>query len=327
MSHVPLGSTTVSLALQGGASLGAYTWGVLDAILADGRLHIEGVTGASAGAINAAAVASGLAAAGPDGARDALRAFWEGLAARATRRHAGDLLATILRYLPTLRSREAFYALTTRLAADGPLDPDTMEPVRGAIGLLNLALLGHDRAPKVFVNTTDVETGQPVVFTGREIDVDVLCASCAVPMVFAPVEVRGRWYWDGGLTGNPAIYPVIYGCETSDVVLVETRTGPKPVPATPADVISRTMELASGAGLVRELRSIAFLSRLVREHPRPGIREIRVHRIPGHPGLADVKGARAFRADLRYFHELFALGRDAGSQWLAAAVPALAPAA
>jgi NTE family protein len=319
----PLASNVVSLALQGGASLGAYTWGVLDALMEDGRLEVEGITGTSAGAINAAAFGVGMALDGRQGARDRMRAFWEGLAQAADRRRRGpfDLLRTLITAAPRLRSAAAFYALTTRLMTDFHMDPDTIEPLRGTLG----ATLDFDAldnaAIKVFVNVTDIQTGQPEVFAGGEIDANVVCASCAVPFLFAPVEISGRWYWDGGLLGNPAIYPVIYGCTTRDVVLVETQPArSETIPHTAADVLARTLELASTAGLVRELRTIKFVTQLLRESPREGMREIRLHRIPVHPRLTTMDGRRSFRADVPYFHRLRDLGREAGAEWLAVAM-------
>lgn len=314
----------MSLALQGGASLGAYTWGVLDAILDDGRLGLDGVTGASAGAINAAALGVGYAAGGREGARDRLRAFWEGLAKAADERRRGrfEFLRALLAALPRIRTSEAFYALTSRLVTDFYMDADTMEPLRGTLqATLDFTQLYREQAIKVFVNVTNVQTGQPEVFVGSEIDVDAICASCAVPFLFRPIEVRGKFYWDGGLLGNPAIYPVIYGCEATDIVLIETQaTGLAEVPRTAAQVMSRTMELAASAGLVRELRTIRFITHLLREAPRQGMREVRLHRITAHPDLAKVEGGRGFRVDVPFFHRLRDLGRERGRGWLAQAL-------
>jgi NTE family protein len=323
--QTPLAQRTISLALQGGASLGAYTWGVLDALLEDGRLEIEGVTGASAGAINAAALGVGYAAAGRPGAREQLRTFWEelGYAAQSRPRRRFDLLRTVLRFLPRLRSREAFYALSAQLLTDFGMDPETMEPLRGALArTLDLAQLARSGCIKVFVNVTDVETGEPEVFTNGEISVDAICASCALPFLFPPVRVGSRWYWDGGLLGNPAIYPVIYGCETQDVVLVETRPpGPLALPRSGADVMIRSVDLASSAGLVRELRTIKFVTQLLHDAPQPGMREIRLHRIAANQGIAKLDTGSAFKVDVAHFRALRDLGRETGQQWLSHALP------
>jgi len=323
--QAPLEGNVVSFALQGGASLGAYTWGVLDLLMEDGRLEVEGITGSSAGAINAAAFGVGYALNGRDGARDRMKAFWEALARAADRRRRGpfDFLRTLIARIPRLSSSDSFYALTTRLVTDFHMDPATIEPLRGTLSeTLDFGALARAGGIKVFVNVTDVQTGEPEVFAGADIDANVVCASCAVPFLFAPVAIEGRWYWDGGLLGNPAIYPVIYGCSTRDVVLVETQSiKTEAVPRTAADVMSRTMELASAAGLVRELRTIKFVTQLLREAPRPGMREIRLHRIPAHPKLSTMDGRRSFRADVPYFHRLRDLGREAAREWLAAALP------
>jgi NTE family protein len=320
----------VTLALQGGASLGAYTWGVLDEILADGRLEIEGVSGASAGAINAAAVGVGFALGGRAGARDALRTFWEALArqAEATRRGWLDLPRAVLHALPRARSADAFYSLTTRLVSDFEIDPATMEPLRGTLArTLDLTVLGRPDALKVFVNATDVQTGQLEVFSGDEIDADVICASCAVPFLFHPVEIAGRWFWDGGLLGNPAIEPVIVGCQSRETVLVETfHATSVTAPATAADVMTRTMELASLAGLHREIRSIELASDMLASSARPGASPVHLHTIPAHPALDLIPEKRGFRADVPYFHRLRDLGREAAQEWLAAAIPADEPA-
>jgi NTE family protein len=319
----PLGGRVVSLALQGGGSLGAYTWGVLDAIAEDGRLTIDGITGSSAGAINAAAFGVGFATNGLTGARETLARFWEGLAhqADATRRGRFDFAKAFLRALPRLKTSESFYALTTRLMSDFHMDPETMEPLRGTLAkTLDLAALAKPSALKIFVNATDVLTGELEVYTGSDINIDVICASCAQPFLFEPVEVGTRWFWDGGLLGNPAIYPVIYGCTAADVVLVETFSPfAVNVPNTAADVMQRIMELASLAGLNRELRAIKFVSELLDEAPHPNRPRIRLHQIPAHPGLDLVDGKKSFRADIPYFHRLRDLGREAGKEWLAKA--------
>lgn len=320
-----LGGNVVCLALQGGASLGAYTWGVLDAIMEDGRLSVEGLTGSSAGAINAAAFGVGWATSGREGARDRLKAFWEELArtADATRRGRFDTLLALMKWLPRIRTADAFYALTTRLVADFRITPDTMEPLRGVLSrALDLSVLGRTDAIKVFINATDVQTGHPETFTGGQIDTDVVCASCAVPFIFKPILIGDRWFWDGGLIGNPAIYPVIYNCDSSDIVLVETLPAKADtVPDSSAAVLTRTMQLASMVGLVRELRTIRFVTQVIRESPRPNMREIRLHRIPAHPALGSLDGRRSFRADIPYFYRLRDYGREAGQAWLEATVP------
>lgn len=317
---------TVLLALQGGASLGAYTWGVLDALLEDGRLEFEGVTGASAGAINAVALAAGLASGGRQGARDALRRVWETLAHEAEkyRMNRFEHFTGIVRAIRNMNRSEGFYGLMSNLVADFRLDPNTMEPLRGTLAAaIDFDALSLPDCMEVFVNVTDVESGELRVFRRAEIDIDVVCASSAVPMCFSPVEVRGRHYWDGGLLGNPAIYPLIYGCRAKDIVLIETLNPAADLPQTSQEVLDRAIHIADHAGLLREMRSIKLVTYLLRQTPIPGMREIQLHRIAPSPDLAKLQAGRAFRADEAWFNELLALGREEGHEWLAAKLPAL----
>jgi len=316
-------SKTVSLALQGGASMGAYTWGVLDSLLEDGRLEFEGVTGASAGAINAVALVDGLAAGGREGARAALRRVWESIASACAARPRRRLrhLATIARSVRQPGSTTTFQDLATRAAARFEIDPRTMEPLRGVLeATIDWERVRASRTPRLFINATDVCRRTLRVFEAAEVSASAVCASCCVPLLFEPVEIDGSAYWDGGLLGNPAIYPVLYGCEASDVVLIETRPHAfDGLPRSARGLLSRLIDLSSTAGLVRELRMIEFVSELVRETRgplRPGLREVRVHRISAHPALASLEGAGGFRADLPYLHKLHGLGREAGQRWL-----------
>jgi NTE family protein len=321
---------TVTLALQGGASFGAYTWGVLDGLLEDERFEIEGITASSAGAINAVALAAGAAAAGRKGSRQVLREFWEGLAdAAESRRRPGRFsgLGAVLRGLRAPRSIETFLALTTRIAADFDIDPESMQPLRGVLdSTIDFEKIQTTSTPAVFVNVTDVRTRTLRVFAKHELTTDVVCASCCVPLLFAPVAIGDDLYWDGCFLGNPAIYPVLYECESADVLLIETRPHERlGAPRSARELLSRVVELSSSAGLARELRMIDFVSDLVRRgvggrDAREGrlarLREIRIHRIATPPRLVELEGANAFRADRPYFEALFALGRDAALAWL-----------
>ncbi len=314
-----LESHTVLLALQGGASLGAYTWGVLDALLDDGRLEFEGVSGASAGAINAVALASGLAVDGRRGAQRAVRRLWETFADEAAKHHLGRLAHArgILRAVTQMRASDGFYGLMTNLVADFRLDPRTMEPLRSSINsAIDFDALSLPQCIDVFVNATDVESGELRIFDRHEVDLDVVCASSAVPMCFSPVEVRGRYYWDGGMLGNPAIYPLIYGCRARDIILIETLSASAELPRTSQEVLDRALHIADHAGLLRELRSIKLVTHLLRQTPIEGMREIRVHQIAPSPELARAQAGQAFRADHAWFDELHEMGRAAGFAWL-----------
>jgi NTE family protein len=329
-----LGTTRVSLALQGGSSMGAYSWGVLDAMLEDGRLEFEGVTGTSAGAINAVALADGLAAGGREGARASLRAFWTELAHAAERTRIGRAtrLGRTLRHLARPRSQATFHGIVSNAVADFQLDPARMDPIRSVIdATIDFARLRRDAPLAVFVNATNVRTQEIRVFSKPEITVDAVCASACLPMFFQPVEIEGEWYWDGSFLGNPAIFPVIYHCKTADILLIETQSpSVEQVPVSAAAMLSRMVNISARAALGRELRMIDFISDLVRtspDHPlRSSIREIRVHRITPEASAAELRDASGFRVDLPFFQRLFELGRQTGREWIERAVPnAVAP--
>jgi NTE family protein len=328
MSSV-LGTTRVSLALQGGSSMGAYSWGVLDALLEDGRLEFEGVTGTSAGAINAATLADGLAAGGRDGARASLRAFWTELAHAAERRRLGRMtrFTRALRHLAQPRSQATFHGIVSNAVADFQLDAARMEPIRSVIdATIDFARLRRDAPLAVFVNATNVRTQEIRVFSNADITADAICASACLPMFFQAVEIDGEPYWDGSFLGNPAIFPVIYHCKTADIVLIETRPNqhehaPRSAPA----VLSRMLTITARAALGRELRMIDFVSDLVRmspDHPmRSSIREIRVHRITPDASAAELRDAAGFRVELGFFLRLFELGRQTGREWIERSLP------
>jgi NTE family protein len=307
---------------------------VLDALLEDGRLEFEGVTGTSAGAINAAALADGLPAGGRAGARASLRAFWTELAraAERTRTRRVTRFARTLRHLVQPRSQATFHGIVSNAVADFQLDPARMEPIRSVLdATIDFARIRRDAPLAVFVNATNVRTQEIRVFSRPEITVDAICASACLPMFFQPVEIEGESYWDGSFLGNPAIFPVIYHCKTADVVLIETRPNSlEHVPASAPAILSRMVTITARAALGRELRMIDFISDLVRtspDHPmRSSIREIRVHRITPEASAAELRDASGFRVDLPFFLRLFELGRQTGREWIERAAPnAVAP--
>jgi NTE family protein len=202
------------------------------------------------------------------------------------------------------------------------VDPVTTQPFRGVLDQLIDWTAVRTGPLRVFVNASNVRTRELRVFSGGELSTSAVCASICVPFLWEPVEVDGEHYWDGGFLGNPALFPVIYGCEASDIVLIETRPHAfERLPESAGELIARVIDLCSTAGLVREVRAIDFVSELVRKTPgalRPGLREVRIHHVTAHPALASLRG-NPFRADLPYFHELHALGEEAGRRWLAEA--------
>jgi NTE family protein len=171
----------------------------------------------------------------------------------------------------------------------------------------------------LFVTATSVETGQAHVFTGKELSIDALLASACLPFIFQAVEIDGKAYWDGGYTGNPAIYPLIYDSEVLDILLVKINPLAREYkPTRSVEIIDRLSEITFNASLVGEMRAIAFVSRLVREGKlEPGrYKDLRMHMVADDDGLAPFNASSKFNTDRVFLEQLHALGREAADKWL-----------
>ena len=315
---------TLNVALQGGGSHGAFTWGVLDALLEDGRIHIEGVSGTSAGAMNAVALAHGFAkaahehkdpveaqAAGRDEARAALVRLWEGV----------GTMGTFLGGAP-LPGATAMMNMFSQWLSPSQINPLGINPLRKLLERqIDFELIGATNAKQVFVCATNVRTGRGEIFTGKRLSVDSVMASACLPMLFKAVEIDGQHYWDGGYSGNPAIYPLIYRTEARDVLLVQINPiDHDPLPNDSQEIMERVNEVTFNASLLAELRAIEFVRKLLAEGKLDGRRykDVLMHRIDGGSQLAPFGSASKMRADLAFVRRLFELGREAGLQWISA---------
>jgi NTE family protein len=317
-------SKTINLALQGGGSHGAFTWGVLDRLLEDPRIVIEGISGTSAGAINGAVLIYGLMNGGRDGARDLLARFWRMVAdsARFSMFQPSWVDRAIapgnLDYSPGFQ----VFDFMTRLLSPYDFNPLDFHPTRDILcELIDFERLRTFRDVKLFVSTTHVLSGKIRVFNHHELSVDVLLASACLPLVFRAVEIDGEPYWDGGYMGNPAIFPLVYDCEASDVVLVEIN--PLSCLSTPRrsrEILNRMHDISFNATLMREMRSIAFVTRLIDEHDltdRANFRRVLFHMIEAEPFLRQLGASSRFNCDAGFLEMLRDLGRDTASTWLA----------
>lgn len=274
----------IDLALQGGGAHGAYTWGVLDRLLEEPRLLIEGISGTSAGSMNAAVLASGYVSGGANGAREALASFWKRVsdAARFSPFQRGPL--DILSGNWTMDNSPLFVALdiASRLFSPYDLNPTDLNPLRDILAeSINFSAL--IRSPiKLFITATNVKTGRGRVFRNKEITPDVLLASACLPSMFQAIEIDGEVYWDGGYTGNPTITPLIQECESSDTLLVQINPIERPgTPKSARDILNRLNEVAFNAPLMKELRMIALLRKAANLGSGEGARwaKMRIHRI------------------------------------------------
>ena len=274
----------VDLALQGGGAHGAFTWGVLDRLLEEPWLNFDGISGTSAGAMNAAVMASGHARGGAEGARTALENFWKRVseAARFSPLQRGPLEMLTgqwtLDYSPMYLATEA----ASRLFSPYDLNPLGHHPLRPILAdVVEFEALAASPI-KLFITATNVRTGRGRIFRNAEITADVLLASGCLPTMFQAVEIDGEFYWDGGYSGNPTITPLVRECASHDTILVQINPIVRPeVPRSARDIINRLNEVSFNAPLLKELRMMALLTRTADPGQGEGAMwaNMRIHRI------------------------------------------------
>jgi len=255
-------SVLVDLALQGGGAHGAFTWGVLDRLLEEPWLEIDGISGTSAGAMNAAVLVDGYAQNGAQGARQHLERYWRSVAEAARFSPFRRTPLDIMMGRWTLDNSPFFVTmdLMSRLYSPYDLNPGGRNPLRGILGdLIDFERVA--RAPiKLFVTATNVRTGRGRVFRNAEITPEVLLASACLPTLFQAVEIDGEAYWDGGYSGNPTITPLVRECRSRDTILIPINPVERPgTPNTARDILNRLNEVSFNAVLLKELRMIALL--------------------------------------------------------------------
>ncbi len=313
---------SVSLALQGGGSHGAFTWGVLDALLEDGRLQFDGISGASAGAMNAVVMAHGFAqhpddpVAGRLAAREALTTFWRKIAqmGEASKLQRGWMEMW-------LRGWRASGVMPSASAlSPAQFNPLDINPLRKLLAdCVDFKLLSKTDSPKIHVCATHVKTGKAEIFSGKRLTEAAVMASACLPMLFRAVEIEGEHYWDGGYSGNPALHPLIYHCQASDIVLIQINPVERnAVPDTGSDILDRMNELTFNASLLSQMRAIDLVNRLIDKGylPPEHYRTMRLHRIDGGEALEAYPASSKSTADGQLIQALFGLGRECSKRWL-----------
>lgn len=316
---------SVSLALQGGGALGAYTWGVLDRLLEDDRIEIEAISGTSAGAMNAAAVLSGYTKGGAQGARDALKEFWLTISGYAAfspiRRSWADQMMGNWGLKNNLGAQWANWM--TQVTSPYQTNPLNISPLRDVLeAQIDIEAVRTCGQMRVFVAATCVRTGRPRIFDRDNLTIDALLASACLPHLYQAVEIDGEAYWDGGYMGNPAIWPLIYNAKTADVVLVQINPLEREeVPRTGIDISNRLDEIAFNSSLMHEMRAIAFVQRLLSQGAltepwASRYKNMRMHMINDPEGMADLAATSKMNAEVGFITHLKKLGRDSADRWL-----------
>jgi NTE family protein len=301
----------VNLALQGGGAHGAFTWGVLDRLLEDGRFAPEGISGTSAGALNAVVLASGWLEGGSYGARAALGQLWRKVAGlvRLAPSHGG-------------LSQLAVH-LATSLISPYHLNPFDLNPVRSILEeLIDFERLRAARTLQLFVSATNLRTGRGRVFRNHELSSKAVLASACLPQLHQAVEIDGEAYWDGAFASNPPLLPLVQCCRARDLVLVQINpTETDTVPRTAAEIRNRVGEIVFGRPLVEELARLAEAARRARTPLAwlsPAGRRLarhRLHRIDGSPLLAALDPSTKLEPGWPLVERLMRLGRAAADDW------------
>jgi NTE family protein len=318
---------TINIALQGGGTHGAFTWGVLDRLLEDERIVIEGISGASAGAMNGAILVQGFHAGGAAGARAALDRFWHRMSElgwlNPIRRSWLEKLQGTwnLDRSPAGLMMEEMHLLFSPYETN-PLNHSQLRTLLD--DTIDLALLRDCTSIKLFAVATHVRTGQPRIFRCDELSVEALLASACVPQLYQAVIIDSAAYWDGGYLGNPPLWPIIYECRSPDIMIVQIhpirRDG---VPRSSAEISNRLNEIIFNASLMAQLRAISIVTRLINEPGTTGpqIERLRkknlfIHLIEAEEAMRTLGAVSELNTNLEFLLYLKKLGRESADHWL-----------
>ncbi len=326
----PPSHTTVNLALQGGGAHGAFTWGVLDALLEDGRLDFEGVSGTSAGAMNAVCLAQGLMVGGRDGAREALARFWTAVAESSPFPDSGNTDGEP----PAIPAALKLMLQWTEYLSPEQLNPFDLNPLRDVVtAQIDFERLQRHSPVKLFIAATHANSGKLRIFHNHELSVDALLASACLPTIHRTVMIDGEPYWDGGYSANPAVFPLFYDCTAADILLVLlTPLHFGETPDSAQNIRVRLRELGFSATFLREMRMFAHLRERVGESRLPAwlqawipigqleqrVRQVRFHAISAEALMSELAPESKLAANLSFFQRLHSNGREHAKTWLAA---------
>jgi NTE family protein len=316
---------TINLALQGGGAHAAFAWGVLDRLLEDERINIEGISATSAGAMNGACLAYGMAIGGRQGARCTLASFWERVADVAgwslLQPSWYDRLARNwgLEWSPAFLG----FDMVTRLLSPYEVNPFNLNPLRDTLAAsVDFVELQKPTSPvRLYLAATNVRTGKIKIFQGAEICADAVLASACLPFLFQAVEIDGEHYWDGGYMGNPAIFPLIYGCNSRDVVVVHINPIERPeLPRTARDILNRVNEISFNSSLMREMRVIHLVTNMIEtdQVEQGRMKQMLIHAISADELMTQLGARSKLNAERGFLAYLRDRGRSHADAWLQA---------
>lgn len=313
----------LNLALQGGGAHGAYTWGALDRLLEEEDIEVEGVSATSAGAMNGAMYTTGLKCGGPEEAKRRLAAFWNRIRdAYPLNQPPWSIWAQAFNGIipPAFNPTYALGGAVSLLVSPYQLNLLDINPLRDTLEeLIDFADIKRSTAPRLFVCATDVQSGRARIFKGKDLTVEALLASACLPTLYKAVEIDGRAYWDGGFTGNPALWPLIYECATQDLMVIHVN--PIDRAETPRDARSihdRVNEISFNSNLLNEIRAINTIDRLVAEGYAPDqkYKRMRIHAVSDPETMMKFGAATKAAPEARMLDTLFESGRASMARWL-----------
>lgn len=320
----------IDLALQGGGSHGAFTWGVLDRFLEDPGIRIGGLSGTSAGAMNAVVLASGFGSGGREGARQSLRHFWKSVSMAGPRSvlRQSPMDALFAPWVPNSSPLLKIFDVMSRLVSPYQLNPWNINPLRDLLEKhVDFGVINRLEGLKVFINATNVRTGHNRIFRNADINVESVLASACLPVIFHAVEIEDEAYWDGGYAANPAMLPLIGESEPNDLILVQINPVERPgIPRTAHDIIDRINEISFNSSLNQELRTIALIKRLLKEEEATGhsyhaslfakIDSLYLHRVEAQKEMRPLSAASKLSSEWGFISRLHDIGYQAAGRWL-----------
>ena len=315
---------SINLALQGGGSHGAFAWGVLDRLLEDERIDIEGVVGTSTGAMNAAVLSYGLTIGGNEGARAKLREFWTRVGEVA---RYSPLQPSILDRATSPGNMDHsplwfMFDAMTRFMSPYQFNPLNSHPLRDVLmEVVDFDRLRRESKVRLFTCAANVKSGRIRVFECREMCIEAVLASACLPFMFQAVEVAGEHYWDGGYMGNPPIFPLIYNCTSQDVVLIMVNPIViDAVPKTAQAIFDRINTLSFNSSLMREMRAINFVTKLVDAGFTDGgrLKRMFIHCVDAEEEMRKLGVSSKLNAQWDFLMYLHQLGRERAATFLEA---------
>ncbi len=317
---------TVTLALQGGGSHGALTWGVLDRLLEDGRVSIEAISGSSAGAMNAVALAHGYLEDGADGARQSLKNFWESVASSSPFNPPFDehALAADIAAQSELPAAMKHLFIWTRFFSPSQLNPFDINPLRDILAAqIDFERLRQQPGIQLYIATTQVSTGTLKLFRNRQMSLDVLLASACLPMIHRAVEIDGEAYWDGGLTANPPLFPLVHKCTARDIIAILLHAQPRAqIPSSASEIWHRLTEMGFSSTFHTELQGLLLAKReadrgwLTWGKLERRLRKLNLHVIAAPELMSQLSSHSKMNAQATFLHSLHVEGRARAQAWL-----------